>query len=127
MENVKFRSLTTVRISSLSGHCITIEPGHPMALPEVMHLEAYAAGCVPVDSPEHVVPLVPQGEEREQAIKEAIGQLIVDGDKESFKKDGTPKVVAVESKFGHAVTASEVSAEFEKINAIADKLNTKED
>ena len=129
MENIKFRSLSTIRISSLSGHCITIEPGHPVALPEVMHAEAYAAGCVPVDSPEYVTPSVPQGKDRELAITDAIHQLITVGDEASFKKDGTPKVAAVEVLVEFAVTAAEVFEEFEKINAIADKLkpSTKED
>lgn len=129
-KNTVFRTLRTVRIASLSGHVVTIEPGKPQALPPVLHAEAYAAGCVPEDSPEHVVPLVPQGDERERAITDAIHELITRGDNDNFRKaDGVPKVAAIEEIFGYAVSGTEIEAAFEKVKTVAKALNeeTKEE
>lgn len=133
-KNTVFRTLRTVRIASLSGHVVTLEPGEPQALPPVLHAEAYAAGCVPVDSPDHVAPLVPQGDERERAITDAIHELITRGDNTQFRKaDGVPKVAAIEEIFGFAVSGAEVEEVFEKVKTIAKALSdesekeTKED
>ena len=101
-----------------------MEPGHPIALPPCVHAEAYAAGCVPVDSPEHLAPLVPQGDERERAITDAIHELITRGDDTQFRKaDGVPKVAAIEEIFGHAVSGAEIEAAFEVVKKVADSLN----
>lgn len=121
-QNTVFRTLRPVRIASLTGHIINIVPGEPKALPPEMHEEAYAAGCVPVDSPEHVAPLVPQGEDRERALTDAIHVLITGNDDTKFKKDGVPKVAAIEEVFGFAVSAAEIESAFDKIKAISDKL-----
>lgn len=123
-ENVIFRTLRPVRIASLTGHVINLEPGKPKALPPELHAEAYAMGCVPVDSPENVdVPLVPQGEDRERAIVDAINELIVRGDADNFRKaDGVPKVAAVEEIFGFAVSGAEIEEAFEKVKTIAKAL-----
>lgn len=119
-----FRTLRSVRIASLTGHVVNIEPGHPQELPPELHAEAYAAGCVPVDSPDHVDDLVPQGDERERAIIDAINELIVRGDVNNFRKtDGVPKVAAVEDLFGFAVASSEIETAFEKVKTIASALN----
>lgn len=123
-QNTVFRTLRPVRIASLTGHIINIVPGEPKALPPSMHEEAYAAGCVPVDSPEHVTaPLVPSGEDREAALVHAIHQLIAENDDAKFKNSGAPKVAAMEEVFGFAVTAAETDAAFEKVKSIAMALN----
>lgn len=126
MANILFRSLTKVRISSLSGHCITIEPGKPQEVPEVMHAEVYAAGCVPVDSTSNDEPSVPQGEDRASSVMDAIHELIASDNADNFKKDGSPKVAAVEEVVGFAVTAAEVLVEFEKLSDIASKMTKAE-
>ena len=124
-KNTEFRTLRSVRIASLTGHVVNLEPGHPQALPPELHAEAYAAGCVPVDSPDHVTaPLVPQGEEREKAIVDAINVLIVKGDPDNFRKaDGVPKVAAIEEIFGFAVSGSEIEDAFELVKLVAKALN----
>ena len=126
-ENTVFRTLRPVRLASLTGHIIHIEPGEPKAIPPSMHDEAYAAGCVPVDSPEHVAPSVPQGEDRERALTDAIHQLIAENDDSKFKNNGAPKVAAMEEVFGFAVTAKETDAAFEKVKEIAAKVNASDE
>lgn len=124
LKNTMFRSLRSVRIASTTGHVLLIEPGTPVAIPPSMHEEAYAAGCVPVDSVEHTKPLVPQGDERERSIIDAIHVLIAKGDDSKFRKtDGVPKVAAIEELFGFAVAGAEIEVAFEKIKLIAKVLN----
>ncbi len=121
--NTLFRTLKEVRIASTTGHIIIVKPGEPVAIPPELHEDAYAAGCVPVDSPDHVVPAVPQGEDRERAIIDAINLLIVEGDINSFRKaDGVPKVDPVQDKFGYAVTSAEVELAFGKVKEVAAAL-----
>ena len=121
--NTIFRTLRPVRIASLTGHIINLVPGEPKALPPEMHEEAYAAGCVPVDSPEHVTaPMIPQGEDRARAITDAIHVLITANDDTKFKKDGVPKVAAIEAIFGFAVSAAEIELAFDKIQLISAQL-----
>ena len=127
-KNTMFRTLRPVRLASLTGHIIHIKPGEPKALPASMHEEAYLAGCVPVDSPEHVAPAVPQGDDRDRSVTDAIHVLIALNDETKFKKDGTPKVAAVEEVFGYAVSAAEIEIAFGKVKEIAVALNApKED
>lgn len=126
--NTIFRTLRPVRIASLTGHVICIEPGSPVAIPEELHAEAYAMGCVPVDSPEHIDrPVVPLGDTRERGIIDSIHVLITAGDAGKFRKDGVPTVKAVEEVFGFAVTSNEVEAAFDKVKSISDALNDKKE
>lgn len=128
-KTIKFRTLRPVRIASLSGHIINIKPGHPVDVPPPAQAEAYAMGCVPVDSDngDHKAPLVPQGDDRERAIMDSIHILITKGDLSKFKVNGIPRVDAVEEEFGYAVTSIEVETMFNKIERVSEDLSRLEE
>ena len=109
MSNVVFKSLREVCVDGF-GHSILITPEKPMALPPILHSEAYALGCVPVldkVTPELVAPVVPESEptvvvetsavsnERADIIEDGIRKIIAQGDKDKLTLGGYPRVGAL--------------------------------
>lgn len=110
-----FKSDKPVRLASLSGYVVVIEPDKPGLVPDVMATEAYAAGCVPVDQP-----LPAQGEEldpeeREAELKAAITALIAKNDAKDFNADGSPRVMAVRKVVSFQASGDEIRAAYEAL------------
>ena len=112
-----FKSLVDVRLASTTGHVVIIEANRPRAIPVDLHAEALARGCAPVAAAEDEdkAPAAPEGDARDETIREGIKQLIALNDESNFTGSGVPKVPAVKKAVGFDVTADEVKAAYASI------------
>lgn len=128
----EFVSLQDVRLASKSGHVAVMKAGKPRGLPEELHLEARAHGCVPVDEAKAMSEAAPSKEEPEQAeskqdepmdegraadIRSAIELLIASNDPANFNAHGVPKVKAVEDIVGYSISAANVREVFNELKS----------
>lgn len=128
----KFRSLAPVRISSITGHVVIIEP-EGTNIPDVLVAEAVARGCVPCEgeelklaTPANVEPEVADddGHELDEGAKQtaidmAIIELIAANDETKFTGNGKPKVAAVRDIVEFDITADEIAEAFDRVSSTA--------
>jgi hypothetical protein len=100
------RSLAPIRIASLTGHIVVIQPEGTL-VPDALVEEAQYRGCVVIDTPvspptaEPEVPRkVPIPRERSAAIVQATRELMRKNNEADFKHDGTPRVGALREHMG---------------------------
>lgn len=102
---MKVKSLRAFNLHSLTGHTVSIPADVAVDIPDACAKEAFAQGCVAVDSGAPASALVPETDaekvaKRAASIQKAIEELIAMNDKSNFKPDGTPKHQAVTKLVG---------------------------
>lgn len=107
-------------VSSTRGHTITFIKDEPVHVPDDMHTDVMAIGAVPVDElpdTEAKLPSEPQGAEREQAIIDAMKQLVLRNKREDFTASGLPDARALKDILGFGIHHKERDAVWTKVQA----------
>lgn len=107
-------------LRSIKGHIINFIKGEPVYVPPVLVAEAVALGAESVDGP--IDPLEPEAPvkseltlaEREQAMREAIEQMVAANNREDFTAQGTPNLKALSGYVGFTVNKRELEGVWQK-------------
>lgn len=111
-----------IHVALTSGHAIVVGP-QARDVPQMFRREALAAGCVPEgvsaedldDSPPPAA-----GKDREAVLVGAIKRMLADDNATDFTASGLPKRNKLSSLAGWNVTAEELTAAWQVIEAEAD-------
>lgn len=119
-----WKTLRRVRLASLSGHIVWLDPGAPAVVPRELYDVALAAGCVPIGSapdvpaaPEPVAaePAAVAAAEEEapldrESLQVAIDMVMHTGNASMLTAAGAPRTSVIRDIVGFPVTAEQIAS-----------------
>lgn len=102
---MKFTSNIDIMIHTQTGAVFKIAAGTERDIPDHFSADAIAAGATQVTPTKDQKPSEQEGAAVELQIKEAIDQLVDDGNPENFDARGNPKTSVLTEMVGFKVTA----------------------
>ena len=133
-----FDTLRTVRLASLTGNIMYLEPNSDAHVPKALHAAAIAAGCIPrVPSPEQVEevtaeivesakPVFKAAEmtthQKQAALIEICQELAAKGREKDFTSLGRPNRNVVNKMADFTYTNAELERAFKTLMKVGDKL-----
>lgn len=102
-----------IRIALTSGAVVLFQAGVEREVSEAIGLHALQMGAKQTDSEPEPEPPVEEVTEETDDVVAALQELIVEGDPDNFKVDGTPKAAVVNKLVGRTVPADERLAAWE--------------
>lgn len=105
---VTVRSLRDLHLSNTSGHSVNIPANTPTPIPDALWEDAMLAGCIKDGAEEEVAAPAPAAVEppagdddaagAADEVRNAVLRILARGSEEDLKRDGSPKLKAVQDE-----------------------------
>lgn len=97
-------------LASPTGAVFVLKPGETRDIPPYLEKLAYEKGCKPAND----VPAPPTQDDRE-LIKQAVADMVAEGNPDHFTANGRPKIALVRARSGADASIAQVNEVFDEV------------